>query len=157
MSSKLSDALQHITHNSKLITWLSALFFLAWAILFTYPLISHLGDGVVLSSGGDTWLHLWDLWWADKSLIDLHQNPYLTTFLYHPTGLNLFYHSLDIINGVLSIPLQHIFGLTTSFNLLLIANLTFDGLAAYWLCLERTGSTGAALVGGAFFAAAPLI
>ena len=132
-------------------------FFLAWALLFTYPLVLHMADGVVLSSGGDAWLHLWDLWWADKSIIDLHQNPYYTTYLYHPTGLNLFYHSLDILNGILSIPLQRVFGLATSFNLLVIANLTFDGVAAYWLCLERTGSTPAALVGGAIFSAAPLI
>jgi hypothetical protein len=136
---------------------LSVLFFLAWAVLFTYPLILHIGDGVVLSSGGDAWLHLWDLWWADKSLVDLHQNPYYTTYLYHPTGLNLFYHSLDIFNGVLSIPLQRIFSLPVSFNLLLIANLTLDGVAAYWLCLERTGSIPAALVGGALFSAAPLV
>jgi hypothetical protein len=136
---------------------LPALFYLAWAILFTYPLLMHLGDGVVLSSGADAWLHLWDLWWADKSLVGLHTNPLFTTFLYHPTGVSLAYHSLDLFNGVLSIPLQHIFGLTTSFNLLLIANLTVDGLAAYWLCLERIGSTGGALLGGALFSAAPLM
>jgi hypothetical protein len=144
-----------ITHNSKLV--LPALFFLGWALLFTYPLLLHLGDGVILSSGDDAWLHLWDLWWANKSLVDLHTNPYLTTYLYYPTGVNLVYHSLDILNGVLSIPLQSLFGLTASFNVLLLANLTFDGLAAYWLCLDRTGSTGAALVGGALFASAPLL
>jgi hypothetical protein len=134
-----------------------AFFFLAWALLFTYPLVTHMGDGVVLSTGDDAWLHLWDLWWADKSLVDLHTSPYFTYFLYHPTGVNLVYHSLDIFNGVLSIPLQHLLGLTWAFNLLLLANLTLDGLAAYWLCLERTGSVGAALVGGALFASAPLL
>ena len=134
-----------------------ALFFLAWALLFTYPLLLHLGDGVVLSAGDDAWLHLWDLWWADKSLVDLHTNPYYTYYLYHPTGVNLVYHSLDILNGVLSIPLQHLLGLTWAFNLLLLANLTLDGLVTYWLCIERTGSVGAALVGGALFASAPLL
>src|SRR6478609_11880824 len=138
-----------ISRNSKVI--FPALFYLAWAILFTFPLVLHLGDGVVLSGGSDVWLHLWDLWWADKALVDLHTSPFFTTYLYHPTGVNLVYHSLDLFNGILSIPLQHIFGLTISFNLLLIANLTFDGVAAYWLCLERTGSIGGALVGGAFF------
>jgi hypothetical protein len=134
-----------------------ALFFPAWAILFTYPLILHLGDGVVLAAGDDAWLHLWDLWWVDKSLVDLHTGPYFTYYLYHPTGVNLVYHSLDILNGVLSIPLQHLLSLTWAFNLLLLANLTLDGLATYWLCLERTGSVGAALVGGALFAAAPVL
>lgn len=115
-------------------------------------------DGsVVLTGGSDAWLHLWNLWWADKSLVDLRQNPYITTYLYYPTGLNLFYHSLNILNGLASIPFQRLFGLTATFNFLLLANLTLDGLAAYWLCKERTGSAGAGLVGGALFASAPLL
>ncbi|MBF6611920.1 MAG: hypothetical protein IVW55_02200 [Chloroflexi bacterium] len=112
---------------------------------------------MILARGGDAWLHLWDLWWADKSLVSLNQTPYQTTFLYYPTGLNLYYHSLDIFNGVISIPLQHLFGLTPAFNLIMLANLTVDGLAAYWLCNERIGSIGAALVGGAIFASTPLL
>ncbi len=133
------------------------LFYLVWAVIFTYPLVLHLGDSVVLSSGGDAYLHLWDLWWANKSLVELHQSPFHTTYLYYPTGVSLYYHSLDLINGLVSIPLQWALGLTTSFNLLVLANLTLDGAAAYWLCKERTGSTGAAVVGGALFAAAPLM
>ncbi len=133
------------------------LFFLAWAIVFTFPLIAHLSDAVTLTSGGDSWLHMWDLWWADKSLVGLHHNPYHTNYLLFPTGLNLYYHSLDLFNGVISIPLQHVFGLTTSYNLLMLANLVMDGLAAYWLCLDRTQSRGAALLGGALFSAAPLL
>ena len=134
-----------------------ALFFLAWAVVFTYPLVLHLGGSVVLSAGGDAYLHLWDLWWADKALVDLHQNPFQTNYLYYPTGVSLYYHSLDLLNGIISIPLQRVFGLTVAFNLLLLANLTLDGLAAYWLCKERTGSTPAGLVGGALFASAPLM
>ncbi len=136
---------------------LPLLFFLAWAVAFTYPLALHLGDSVALLRGGDAWLHMWDLWWVDKSLAALHQNPYQTNYLYYPTGLNLYYHSLDLLNGLVSIPLQHLFGLTASFNLLMLANLTLDGLTAYWLCLERTHSRPAALVGGALFGAAPLL
>ncbi|MEO5953456.1 MAG: hypothetical protein ABIQ44_13405, partial [Chloroflexia bacterium] len=133
------------------------LFFLVWAVIFTYPLVLHLGDSVILSGGGDVYLHLWDLWWADKSLIYLHQSPFHSTYLYYPTGVSLYYHSLDLINGLISIPLQWLLGLTTTFNLLVLANLTFDGAAAYGLCKERTSSTGAAFVGGALFASAPLM
>jgi hypothetical protein len=136
---------------------LLTLFFAAWAVLFTFPLALHMGDNVIRSGGADVWLHLWDLWWADKSLVDLGQNPYYTTYLYYPTGLNLFYHSLDILNGVVSIPLQHLFGLTPAFNLLVLANLTLDGLCAYWLCVELSSSIGGALVGGVLFASAPLL
>lgn len=133
------------------------LFFFAWAVLFTYPLVLHLGDSVVLSGGGDVYLHLWDLWWADKSLIDLHQSPFHTSYLYYPTGVSLYYHSLDLLNGIVSIPMQWVLGLTTTFNLLVLANLTVDGAAAYWLCKERTGSTTGGLIGGAIFASAPLM
>ena len=138
-------------------TLLPPLFFLGWAILFTFPLVFHLGDSVALARGGDAWLHIWDLWWLDKALLGLHQSPYYTNYILYPTGLTLYYHSLDLFNALLSIPLQHLFGLTATFNLLVLANLTMDGLAAYWLCLDRTRSMGASLVGGALFAAAPLL
>src|SRR5436309_2460610 len=94
------------------------LFFVAWAAIFTFPLITHLSDAVTLTRGGDAWLHMWDLWWADKSLVGLHHNPYHTDYLLFPTGLNLYYHSLDLFNGFLSIPLQHVSGLTATYNLL---------------------------------------
>jgi hypothetical protein len=136
---------------------LLTLFFTAWAVLFTYPLALHIGDNVVRAGGADVWLHLWDLWWADKALVDLGQNPYYTTYLYYPTGLNLFYHSLNILNGVASIPLQSLFGLTPAFNLLVLSNLVLDGLCGYWLCTEVTGSRAGALVGGALFASSPLL
>src|SRR5207253_11111715 len=70
---------------------------------------------------------------------------------------NLDYDSFNVFDSLLSIPLQHLFGITAAFNLLLLANLTLDGLAAYWLCHDRTRSVGAALVGGALFASAPLL
>lgn len=124
---------------------------------FSYPLVLHLSDSVVLSRGSDAWLHLWDLWWVDKAVVDLQQNPYQTTYLYHPTGLNLYYHSLDLLNALVSIPFQRLFNLTAAFNLLTLANLTLNGLAAYWLCRERTGSVEAGLVGGALFASTPLL
>jgi hypothetical protein len=133
------------------------LFFLAWAVLFTFPLVTRLGDAVTLARGGDAWLHLWDLWWVDRALVDLHQNPYITNYLLYPTGLNLYYHSLDLFNALLSIPLQHLVGLTAAYNLLMLANLTLDGLAAYWLCFDRTRSVAGSLVGGVLFASAPLL
>lgn len=136
---------------------LPALFFLVWALVFSFPLALHMSDAVVLSRGGDAWLHLWDLWWVDKALVELHRNPYHTTYLLYPTGLNLYYHSLDLVNAIIGIPLQRLFGLTPAFNLLVVANLTLDGLAAYWLCLDRSRSIPASLVGGALFASAPLL
>jgi hypothetical protein len=139
-----------------LATW-PALFFLGWALAFTFPLALHATDSVVLSRGGDAWLHMWDLWWVDNALVSLQANPYHTDFILYPTGLNLYYHSLNLLNGLASIPFQRFLGLTSVFNLLVVANLTLDGLAAYWLCRDRTRSTMAALVGGALFASAPLL
>ncbi|MDQ6694371.1 MAG: hypothetical protein M3014_08100 [Chloroflexota bacterium] len=154
----MSDRISNVILSSRATrAILPPLFFLAWAILFTYPLVLHLADAVVLSRGGDAWLHLWDLWWVDKALVGLHQNPYKTDFLLYPSGLNLYYHSLNIFNGVISIPLQHIFGLTTTFNLLVLGNLVLDGMAAYWLCMERTEHFAGSIVGGALFASAPLL
>src|SRR5436190_20557065 len=89
---------------------LPLLFFLAWAIVFTYPLVLRMGDSIVLTRGDDAWLHFSNLWWVDKALVDLHQSPYHTNYMLYPTGLSLYYHSLNVFDSVLSIPLQHLFG-----------------------------------------------
>src|SRR5829696_6009445 len=80
------------------ILW-SPVFFLAVAVLFSWPLVLRLGDQVILAGSGDVWQHLWNNWWMRFSLLDLHTHPYYTPMLFHPTGANLFFHALDPLDG----------------------------------------------------------
>jgi hypothetical protein len=136
---------------------LPILFFALWAVVFTYPLVFNLSDGIVLSMGGDGWQNLWNLWWTRFSLFELNQNPYESTFLQYPSGVSLLYHPLNLVTGIASVPLQLVSDLTTTFNLLVLASLTLSGYIAYLLCLDRTRNRAAALLGGALYSSSALI
>lgn len=106
--------------------------YLLLTIAFTWPLATHFGDHVILAGGSDAWAHLWNLWWTRHAVIN-GQSPFFTDYLYYPTGVSLRFHALNQLGGLLSIPLQPIFGLTASFNLLVIFNLTVAAWGAYLL------------------------
>ena len=125
------------------------------ALAFTWPMPANLWNSFILAAGSDAWLHLWDLWWVRFALLSLHSNPYFTDYIFYPTGLPLTYHSLDLVNALLSIPLQPL-GLLTSFNLLLLLNLVASGLAAFWLLRLLGASRIAAFIGGAIFTLTPI-
>ncbi len=136
--------------------WLVPLFYLAVAIAFTWPLVLHLGDRIVLAESGDAWVHLWNSWWARFSLLNLHTHPYTTPLLFWPTGVNLFFHALDPFNGYLSTPFQLLFGLVAAFNLVIFFELTLAGYGTFLLARYLTGQSGAALVAGLIYALSPL-
>lgn len=136
-------------------------FYLLLTIIFSWPLVLHLGDSVILAGGSDAWAHLWNLWWTRHALLDLHQSPFQTDYLFYPTGVSLRFHALNQLGGLFAIPLQAFFSLTTSFNLLVILNLTLAAwgaylLANYVLALDPrpaiAASPYAALVAGVVFA-----
>ncbi len=126
-------------------------------ILFTWPLPMHLSDRIVLSRGVDAYQHIWNLWWMRFSLFTLHQNPYYTQYLQYPTGQPLAYHSLDPINGLISIPLQGALELLPTFNLLRMAHLLFGAIATYALLRMLRLTKLPAWGGGALFAFSPLV
>lgn len=126
-------------------------------ILFAWPLPLNLKDRVVLARGSDFYQHIWNLWWMRFSLLTLHQNPYFTQYLDFPTGQPLTYHSLDPLDGIISLPFQGPLGLVLTFNLLRLAHLLFAALATYALLRLLKLPRGAAWVGGVLFAFSPLV
>jgi hypothetical protein len=78
------------------------------AVLFTWPLVLNLG-GSGLAPGvmtEDRAQNLWNLWWVKTALLDLHTNPFVTDYLWYPTPVSLRFHTLNIFNGLVSIPFQ---------------------------------------------------
>src|SRR4029079_7097810 len=74
---------------------------LALAALFARVPLSHLNEGAV---GGDTdgYNNIWNYYWLKTALVDLHQNPYYTDYIYYPTGTSLRYHTLNPLNGLIT-------------------------------------------------------
>ena len=75
----------------------------------------------------------WNLWWVRHALVDLGTNPFDCDYLFYPLGINLAFYTLTVLNGLLSIPLQVVFGLVPASNLLLLSSFVLSGYGAFLL------------------------
>jgi hypothetical protein len=122
--------------------------FLAAGVAATWPLASYITGRLPVSR--DVAIYVWNLWWVAHQIIHLH-NPWFTTYLAAPVGLQLGYHTLTPLLGVVMAPITLAFGPSGAYNLL---NILLPGLACYamyrvarlWLP-TRVG----AIAAGAFF------
>ncbi len=124
------------------------LLLLAAGIATTWPRASLLAGRLPLDS--DQSQDVWSFWWVAKQLIHLH-NPWFTSYLAAPVGVQLGYDTLSPLLGVIMAPVTLIFGPSAAYNLLVIAA---PGLAAYTMYraarLWLTSLIGA-MAAGAFF------
>src|SRR4051794_28977413 len=72
---------------------------------FSYPLIHRFSTDYFCGTE-DGYQNIWNLWWVNKAVTDLHTSPWYTTYLHYPTGTTLIAHTLCPFNGFLGIPLQ---------------------------------------------------
>ena len=142
------------------------LFFLLVAIIFTWPLILHIHDGLLgdngifkptgeLGGNGDALHNAWVFTWDAR------------TFFTHPTQLfqaNIIYPTRDVLAysehlftlGLLAAPIYF----TTrnpilAFNFLLFFAFVFSAFGCYLLVKELTGSRWGGLAAGIFFSFCP--
>jgi hypothetical protein len=122
--------------------------FLAAGVAATWPLSSYLTGRLPVSR--DVSIYVWDMWWVAHQIVHLH-NPWSTTYLAAPVGLQLGYQTLVPLLGAVMTPFTLVFGPSATYNLL---NILAPGLACYamyraarlWLP-TRVG----AIAAGAFF------
>jgi len=109
--------------------------YLLLTLIFTYPLIAHLGTHI---PGGnvDEGAFLWNIWWMKHALLDLHANPLTTDMLFYPLGVNLTLYTLTPLNGLLALPLTLVAGPIVAVNVLTIAAFALSGLAMYLLAVD---------------------
>ena len=65
----------------------NAIAFIAYLVvscLLTYPLLASLSTDVIGS--GLVFQNLWNLWWVEKAVTELHSNPFYTDYLFYPTA-----------------------------------------------------------------------
>jgi hypothetical protein len=122
--------------------------YLAAGVAATWPLASYLTGR--LPASRDVAVYVWDMWWVTHQLIGLH-NPWSTTYLAAPAGLQLGYHTLVPLLAVLTAPVTLAFGPSATYNLLVIA---VPGLACY--AMYRAArlwlpTLAGAIAAGAFF------
>lgn len=127
-----------------------AFFYFALFCMFTWPWITHF-NGWFFQDSGDGLQNVWNMWWIDKSVTDLNQLPWHTSYLHAPYGVTLVGQTLNPINGFIGIVLQQFMSLTQAFNTMVTFAFVFGGLSMFWLCRYFTKNYVASLIGGAIF------
>ncbi len=86
----------------------------------TFPLVLNFTSAIP-GVEGDATSFVWALGWAKTALVDLHINPLSTDYIYYPLGgATQLMWAVSLIAFV-SIPLQYLFGLIATYNLLYLA------------------------------------
>ena len=127
-----------------------ALGYLALALVFQCAL-GWPWNPVGGSALGDRGANLWNLWWVAHAIVDLHQSPMWTGYVFAPDGIALYGHSLSLANGLLAIPLTRALGPVASYDLLFLVHTWLTGWGFHLWARRRTSGAGCVVV--AVFAA----
>ena len=103
------------------------------SFVFLHPLIFKMTSHVPTGDGSrDAFQFLWNFWWTEQALFNGELDIYFTNFLFFPDGTSLLFHTLSIGNGVVSIPMQILWGgiagLVGSLNVLTFLHFVLVGL-----------------------------
>jgi len=131
------------------ITILSAYTILS--IIFTYP-VAFFGNKI--PGVGDVFWFLWDLWWFKTALLS-SANPYYTDYIFYPYGVSLAFSEVTPFNAIVSIPLQLVFGLVNTYNLIWISTFILSGYGTFLLVKYLTHDPKAAFISGLIFMFCP--
>ncbi|HEV2295956.1 MAG TPA: hypothetical protein VGR35_19075 [Tepidisphaeraceae bacterium] len=124
--------------------------YLACFTLLTWPALRWFSSAYMLGSD-DGFQNIWNLWWVDKSLTQLHQSPFYTTWLHAPAGTTLVGHTLNPFNGLLAIPLRRVMSPEATYNTIIVFSFVVGGWTTYALARAVSGSRAGALLAGFLF------
>ncbi|MBF6567616.1 MAG: hypothetical protein IVW54_01920 [Candidatus Binataceae bacterium] len=117
-------------------------------LLFGHCVNCHVGQDT------DPALFVWFLnWW--RYAIAHRLNPFWTNLVWTPLGTNLAWTTFVPLPGVVSIPLQRMFGVRTAYNLLCTLAMPLAGVSAFALCRRVTNSFWPSVLGGYVFGFSP--
>jgi hypothetical protein len=121
----------------------------AVGIAVTWPRATWLAGGK-LPATRDGGVYVWDFWWMAHAVEHL-SNPWLTRSIVAPSGVQLGYHALMPLEGVLMLPVTLLFGPSASYNLLSILMPGLMCYAAYRVARLWLPTQTGAVFAGAFF------
>lgn len=133
--------------------WVALVLYILLAVVFTWPLASNFSSAI-LGHGSDGWQYIWDMWWLNEA-VSTGTPPYHFTSFYSPWGAINYLHSLNPLWGVLTLPLQWLFGPIVAYNIACWLSLIVLAFAGYMLGRDVTGSRPAGFVAGLGMAYTP--
>lgn len=130
--------------------FLPLLFYLVVFVILTFPLILKFSSHF-FTDAGDGLQNIWNIWWVNKAVTELHANPWHTNYLFHPFGTSLLAHTLNPFNGFVGVVLLKLFSLTQTYNLLVIFAFVAGGWTTFLLAFHLTRHYGGSLLAGFIF------
>lgn len=146
-------ALYAIPFVHKACKWfiLPTLVYLVFFFVFNPHWLAGFSTGFFLDSG-DGFQNVWNIWWVDESLTQLHTNPYFSTFLQFPHGVPLITQTMNIFNGLVAIPMMAMgASLVQATNVMITFSFVMGGVTMFWLVYYLNRSYVIALFGGFLF------
>lgn len=132
--------------------------FAVFAILLTWPLALHLRTHLPGDPSGDTGVYVWNLWVFSHELLGHGHFPISTDHVFPLTGgADFSLHNFTPLADVLAMLFIPPMGAVGSYNIVVLAALTTNGLAVYALCRSLGVRRWLAWTGGATFMGMPLI
>ena len=114
--------------------WAALLLYALLTGLMTWPLALHLTTAIPGDSF-DGWQNFWNLWWVKLALVDRQTTPFVTDILYAPTGVGLYFHTLNPFNGLATLPIQLTGGLYLAYNAVVLISWVLGGYGVFLLTL----------------------
>lgn len=131
--------------------FLPLVFYFVCFVALTFPLILRFRTHYF----GDEWdaaQNLWNMWWVNKAVTELHQPIWYTRFIHYPHGTTLLGHTLSPFNGFIGILLQKFLTLPESYNVMVIFGFVVGGWTAFLLAYIFSRSYWGSILGGYIFA-----
>lgn len=132
------------------------LFFVVLTMFIFWPMWPGDPHRIVGCACGDPFLQSWFLGWAPWAILHGH-NPFFTTYMDYPRGINLAANTLMPLLGVLFYPVTALAGATTTFSLLMWLSYPLSGLSAFHVVRRWSASNVGGLLAGLLYGFSPYI
>jgi hypothetical protein len=121
-----------------------------WNVWSTHP------SGVTSCACGDASLFIWFLEWPAYAIAHGH-NPFYSTALFHPSGIDLLSNTSVLAVGVVLAPVTWLFGPVATMNVASTLGPALSALAMFWLLRRWVRWSPASYVGGLLFGFSPFV
>ncbi|RPD50339.1 hypothetical protein DNI29_05965 [Hymenobacter sediminis] len=119
--------------------------------VFTWPLAANFSTSFLAVPGHDTYQFYWNVWHFREAVI-AGVNPFVTDWMFYPTGSSLIMHAYIPIVGAIAVMLGDE---VLAINLALLASFALSGLGAYQLAKRWISNPALQLLAGFIFAYSP--
>lgn len=106
----------------------------------------------IIGDQGDGTSFLWNFWWIKKSVWELHQNPFLSDYMFFPNNMDLRLHTLIMAPALITLPIQLLWGSMVALNTYVLISFLLSGIGAYILIKIYVKSRSAAFLGAMVYA-----